>query len=158
MRRRRRKTSLHKETKLIRLLQEIAVTANEALTLEEAMRTSLGKLCEFTKFSLGHVYLLNQEGSMVPSDLWFFLISIRNIKHFMKVTESTTFVKGIGLPGRVLESKKPLWITDLTKDPNFPRARISEDIVVKSGFAFPILEQGKVVAVLEFFSAEIRRG
>jgi Signal transduction histidine kinase len=72
----------------------------------------------------------------------------------MKDTETTTFVKGAGLPGRVLESKKLLWISDLIEDPNFPRARLSESTEVKSGFAFPILERDEVVAVLEFFSSE----
>ncbi len=145
--------SLQQETNLIRLLQEIAVTSNEALSLEEAMRTSLGKLCEFTKFSLGHVYLLNTKGIMVPSDLWFF-DHYKKYKTFIKATESATFAKGKGLPGQVLESRKPLWITNLAEDPNFPRAKLSEDSGVKSGFAFPILEQGNVVAVLEFFSTE----
>ena len=145
--------SLQKETAFIRLLQEIAITANEALTLEEAMRTSLGKLCEFTKFSLGHIYLLNQENVMVPSGLWF-VDTYKKYEEFMKITDSTTFVEGIGLPGRVLKSKKPLWITDITEDPNFPRARLTKNLVIKSGFAFPILEGGKVVAVLEFFSEE----
>ncbi|MFQ5485384.1 MAG: response regulator, partial [Desulfobacterales bacterium] len=61
----------------------------------------------------------------------------------------------IGLPGRVLESGKPAWITDITKDSNFPRAKLAENLIVQSGFAFPILERKKVVAVLEFFSIEI---
>ena len=151
--RERAEVALRKEAKLVRLLQEVAVTANEALTLEEAMRTSLGKVCEFTNFSLGHVYMLNAEGNMTPTDLWYF-DHYKRYKEFMKDTETTTFVKGAGLPGRVLESKKPLWISDLIEDPNFPRARLSESTEVKSGFAFPILERNEVVAVLEFFSSE----
>ena len=42
----------------------------------------------------------------------------------------------------------------MTKDPNFPRAKLAKDINVKAGFAFPVLEGKKVVAVLEFFSRE----
>jgi PAS domain S-box-containing protein len=146
--------ALHKETELIRLLQEVAVTSNVASSVDEAMRTCIGKLCTFTKFSIGHVYLLDSNGTLVPSDLWFF---DRHKKYevFKKVTESTTFTKGVGLPGRVLESGKPAWITDLIKDSNFPRAKIAEDLKVKSGFAFPVLERNNVVAVLEFFSPEI---
>ncbi|MCH8148774.1 MAG: GAF domain-containing protein, partial [Planctomycetes bacterium] len=68
--------------------------------------------------------------------------------------EKTTFKKGIGLPGRVLESGKPAWIKDVTVDSNFPRAKMVDDIGVKGAFAFPVWAQAKVVAVLEFFDEE----
>ena len=145
--------ALHKEARFIRLLQEVAVAANEASSVEEAMRTCLGKICTFTSFSLGHVYLLDSKGILIPTDLWFF-DHFKKYETFMKVTESTTFVKGVGLPGRVLKSGKPEWITNIDTDSNFPRANLSKDLVVKSGFAFPVLEQKTVVAVLEFFSTE----
>ena len=146
-------TSLQKEAKLIRLLQDVAVTTSEAATVEESMRTCIGKLCTFTNFSLGHVYLLDSNDILVPSDLWFF-DHHKKYEVFKKVTESTTFMRGAGLPGRVLESGKPEWITDVIKDSNFPRSKLTKDLKVKSGFAFPIFEQDKVIAVLEFFSAE----
>ena len=41
----------------------------------------------------------------------------------------------------------------MTKDSNFPRAKLAEDIGVKAGFAFPVLVGTEVVAVLEFFSS-----
>ena len=145
--------ALQREAKLVRLLQEIAVATNEASSVEEAMRTCIGKVCEFTKFSLGHVYLLDPNNILVPTDLWFF-DHYKKYESFMKATESTTFAEGIGLPGRVFKSGTPAWITDLSKDPNFPRAKITKDFNVKSGFAFPVFEKEKVVAVLEFFSPE----
>ena len=145
--------SLQKEANLIRLLQDVAVTTNEASTVDESMRTCIGKVCTYTKFSLGHVYLLDPNGILVPSDLWFF-DRHKKYEEFKKATESTTFIKGSGLPGRVLESGKPEWITDVTKDSNFPRSKLTKDLKVRSGFAFPIFEQEKVVAVLEFFSSE----
>jgi signal transduction histidine kinase len=52
----------------------------------------------------------------------------------------------------VLVSGEPAWIIDVTKDPNFPRAKLARDIGVKAGFAFPILIGTKVVGVMEFFS------
>jgi hypothetical protein len=58
------------------------------------------------------------------------------------------------LPGRVLASGKAAWIKNVTKDSNFPRARLAKEIGVKAGFAFPILIGPKVVAVMEFFSED----
>ena len=152
--RKKAETALYRETKLVRLLQEVAVTANEASSVEEAMRTCIGKVCEYTGFQIGHVYILDSNEILVPSDLWFF-DHYKKYEGFMKITESTTFAKGVGLPGRVLESGKPEWITDLTKDSNFPRSKLMENLLVKTGFAFPVSEQQKVVAVCEFFSIEM---
>jgi len=61
---------------------------------------------------------------------------------------------GSGLPGRVAQSGKPAWITDITKDPNFPRGQRVDDIGLKAAFAFPVLVGKEVVAVLEFFTPE----
>ena len=58
----------------------------------------------------------------------------------------------MGLPGRVLLSRKPEWIKDVTKDANFPRAQLAENIGVKAGFGFPLLIGKQVVGVMEFFS------
>ena len=65
------------------------------------------------------------------------------------MTEATHFVPGAGLPGRVLESGEPAWITDVTKDRNF-RVTMAADLGVKGAFAFPVLVGTNVVAVLGF--------
>ena len=145
---------LRNEAKLVRLLQEIAVTINEADSPEEAMRICLGKVCQFIGFSVGHVYLVDSKKALTPSNIWFFN-RYKEFAVFEQVTKETTFAKGVGLPGRVFESGKPLWITDIARDPNFPRSKVSKDIIVKSGFAFPVLERKEIVAVLEFFSVEM---
>ena len=73
---------------------------------------------------------------------------------FQQITEKTSFEAGIGLPGRVMISGESAWIVDVTKDTNFPRAKLADDIGVKAGFACPVLAGTKVVAVLEFFSLD----
>jgi signal transduction histidine kinase/CheY-like chemotaxis protein/HAMP domain-containing protein len=146
--------ALHNEAMLVRLLQEISVTSSEASTVEEAMRACLGNVCAFTGFSVGHVYLLDSEENMVPSGIWYF-DQPEKYEKFKEISEATMLKKGVGLPGRVLASGKPVWIKDLKMDSNFPRAKLMDDLKVKSGFAFPVLEHKKLVAVLEFFSDEM---
>ena len=58
---------------------------------------------------------------------------------------------GEGLPGRIAELAKPLWIEDLHADANFPRNALADRLGVKSGFGFPVKTDKGVVAVLEFF-------
>lgn len=137
--------------KRVRMLQESVVAANEATTVKEVMITCLEKVCVYTGWEVGHTYMPNSEEILIPTDMWYFS-DPDEFKTFREVTKSTTFAPGIGLPGRVFESGKPAWITDLKKDPNFPRATMVKDLGVNAGFAFPVLEGRKVVAVLEFFT------
>ena len=147
--------ALRHKTKLIELFQEITFTANEAMTVEEAMQICLDKVCLFTGWPIGHIYLSDPEGrKMIPSKIWHLTGPPQRFETFREITEVTWLDIGVGLPGRVLKSGKPAWIKDVSKDSNFPRAKSAKHINVKAGFAFPVLEGKKVVAVLEFFSDE----
>nr|MBA2671420.1 GAF domain-containing protein [Gemmatimonadota bacterium] len=47
-----------------------------------------------------------------------------------------------------------LWIPDLAEELNFPRSRLP-DLEIHAAFAFPVLIEGRAVAVLEFFREQI---
>jgi signal transduction histidine kinase len=53
-----------------------------------------------------------------------------------------------------LANREPLWIADVTKDPNFPRSHVAENIGIASAIGFPVLVGSGVAAVLEFFSED----
>ncbi|MEO5656508.1 MAG: EAL domain-containing protein, partial [Nitrospiria bacterium] len=74
---------------------------------------------------------------------------------FRRVTEALSLEPGKGLPGRVLASRQPAWVRDVTVDDNFPRANPARVCGIRAGFAFPVWVGKEVVAVLEFFSTEI---
>ena len=145
---------LRKEKRRVQLLQEVAVAANEASNVEDAMRICLDRVCEHTGWPVGHVYLLAESGdALLPTRIWH-LDQPERFETFRKVTEATTMPRGSGLPGRVLASGAAIWITDVNDDPNFPRRVAVGDIGVKAGFGFPVLVGREVAAVLEFFCAE----
>ncbi len=152
----RAQEALSQETAYIELLQRVAIAANEASSVEQAFQACLGLICAHTKWPVGHVYLRSdsQEDSLAPTTLWY-LENEAEFETFRQVTERIVFRSGIGLPGRVLKSRQPIWVTDVTKDSNFPRARLAKDIGVKGGFAFPVLVGNDVMAVLEFFSNKV---
>lgn len=147
--------TLRDKTELVRLLHLVAVSAGEAATVEEFMQICVDGICEYTGWPVGHVYVLSPEkpATLVPTGIWH-LDDPRRFALFREITERSEFGSGVGLPGRVLAGGKPVWITDVTKDPNFPRAASARDIGVRAGLAFPVLTGAKVVAVWEFFSNE----
>jgi PAS domain S-box-containing protein len=147
--------ALRQQSTFVHLLQKVAVAANEALTVEDAMRTCLNQVCAHTGWPVGHVYVAAGDavGTLIPTGIWS-LKDVERFGTFRQVTERTRLTSGIGLAGRVLASGKPAWIIDVTRDANFPRANLAEDIGVRAGFGFPVLVGKEVVAVLEFFSPE----
>ena len=153
--RKRAEDALHEQTNTVQLLHKTASDANQARDVEVALQGCLDAVCAHTGWPVGHVYVCPPEGTdkLVPAKLWHF-DDPKRFAAFKKVTEKTTFERGVGLPGRVLASGKPAWTSDVTEDPNFPRAKQARSIGIKAGFAVPVLAGADVVAVIEFFSLE----
>ena len=146
---------LQKEIMFNQLLKDVAVASNEATVMEDAVQVCLDRVCELSGWPIGHLYIVNENSDgLIPTGIWH-LDDPNRFETFKKVTETSPFSPGVGLPGRVLSSKKPAWIVDVNKDPNFPRAQLASNLGVKSGFGFPVLTGENVVAVLEFFSSEM---
>jgi PAS domain S-box-containing protein len=74
---------------------------------------------------------------------------------FVAVKQETRFARGIGLPGRVWENGEPAWITDVTHDPNFPRAAEAAQAGLHGAFAFPVRAGEEFLGVVEFFHREV---
>jgi len=153
--RKRAEEELQRSTRLVQLLQVVAIAANQASTVEAALQIGLDQICAYTGWPVGHVYLLtgDSKGELAPTTLWH-LEDPERFETFRKVTDATRFASGVELPGRVLASGKPVWIIDVTRDLNFLRANTAKEAGVRAGFGFPVLVGAEVAAVLEFFSVE----
>ena len=64
--------------------------------------------------------------------------------------------RGVGLPGRIWQSRQPAWVEEIALDENFTRASLARDIGFRSVFAFPMIVAGEVSAIIELFSTERR--
>ena len=145
-------SNLARQSAFVSMQSQIAVLANQSVNSTEVYQFALQVICEYKGWPIGHVFLPSDlEDELVPSGIWY-LKDRSAYQEFRKVTSEITFHPGEGLPGRVYESGKPAWIENIFKDNNFPRAGKLVKQEVVSGFAFPVLVNNKVVAVLEFFS------
>ena len=148
--------ALRQKNKIVKLLQTIAAAANEATNSETALQICLERICQHTGWPVGHVYLPEPTGELIPSIIWH-IKEPEKFDNFRKITEVTRLAPGIGLPGWVFSTKQPKWIVDVNlveEDANFPRVKKAGELGVKAGFAFPVLVGTEVVAILEFFSSE----
>lgn len=145
---------LQEERSYLKLNRDIAFQTNMSKTLEEAIQYSLERICKEIGWVLGHLYLLDEkEKRLVPTGILYCQDSNR-YANFIAATAKTNLHSGEGLPGRVLALSKPQWITDVGRDPNFPRGKIVEEMGVKTGLAFPVFIASNVVGVMEFFSSK----
>lgn len=150
--RRRAQSELQRRNDLARLLHEIPLAASAARDLDEAVATSLDTVRRFMGWPLGHAYFLESDAMLASHGLWS-IADPERFQPFRAASERTRFRPGEGLPGRVLEKGKPLWLPDVPQDRNFPRNQMVRDHGLRSAFGFPIVVDGKTRVVLEFFSA-----
>ena len=154
-----RKRTQHKlevRANLFRLMTDAAEHANQANSLDEAIEYCLERICAYLGWSIGHAYKLKTDGAerLVSAGIWY-LSDPEGLSTFRQITEKTEFDRGIGLPGRVWKTGRPAWIEDVTKDPNFPRAKLADDIGVRTGLALPIRSGSNFMGALEFFTKEV---
>src|SRR6266480_5583902 len=137
------------------LLQTITRELAAADDLSSALKMVLRQVCEKTGWALGQAWVPKKDGSVLICDSdWF--CGEGDLQEFRVASEEIHFKPGVGLPGRVWESKQPAWVEDVTNDPNFTRLAAGRTTGLKTGVGIPILSGNEVIAVLEFFMRESR--
>jgi PAS domain S-box-containing protein len=134
-----------------RLLDRVGAVGASASSFEQALQQVLDEFCDTIDWPVGHVYLMNQKGTrLLPSGIWH-LADADRYADFKALTEQIEFTPGQGLPGRVAETRQPVWIPDLQADSNFLRNKTAGTLGVKTGFGLPVVVRDKTIAVLEMF-------
>lgn len=139
-----------------RLALQYAVTRilADCTDFNDATRQILRAACEHLDWDVGAFWIVDGDDRLHCLDLC--KKPGTNIEEFEKLTRDMTLAKGVGLPGRVWATGKPARISNVTTDPNFPRAPVAEMVGLHGAFGFPILLDGEVLGVLEFFSHELK--
>ena len=146
--------NLYQRQQEIALLESIAAAANEADSVEDAMRHALGAVGKFADWPLGHLLLVNDSASCTfdSTTVWHDESGGR-YDALRALTESFVFSRSTGLSGKVCESNAPAWVNVGRPDTDaYPLLVEAERVGLCSVFAFPVMIGTDVVAVLEFFS------
>ena len=127
----------------------------DASTFAEAVPKILEAICKALDWEHGALWTIDRAADVLRCDRIWTAASI-GFPEFHAASESSTFRRGVGLPGRVWAMGQPVWIPDVTQDPNFPRAAVAAREGLHAAFGFPILLRDEVLSVMEFFSRDIR--
>ncbi len=136
-----------------RLASQYAVTRvlSEAVRLEEAVPKIIQAVGESLEWDLGVFWRLDKHSGMLRCfDYWRVASLVAD--EFIAQMQTQTFKPGVGLPGRIWESGQPVWISDVTLDPDFVRTEVAAKTGLHGAFGFPIRIGGEVEGVIEFFS------
>src|SRR5262245_38802421 len=127
----------------------------ESSTLHDAMPRILETICERLDWVMGVRWSIDLDAGVLRcEETW--VAPGRTLHALVDVNRRMTFVRGVGLPGRVWSAERAAWIVDVGRDPNFPRAEAAAHGGLHGAFAFPIIGPSGFSGVMEFFSTDVR--
>jgi PAS domain S-box-containing protein len=128
----------------------------EAASLEEGLQAALEDVCEWTDWSAGQAWVPSGDGAVerLPASY----VGSAEFSAFGEASTDFTLAPGEGIPGRVLERAEPVWFPDVSSvsEAVYPRTDLAESVGVKAGLGVPVIVDGEVAVVLEFYMAERR--
>src|SRR5262245_9165793 len=136
------------------VLYKTARALAESPTLEEAAPGMLGAVCEALGWQCGAIWEVNRARNVMRCVATWHQPGLP-LDEFTAATRAAAFERGIGLPGRVWQSREPAWVRDVAHDANFPRAAVADRVGLHAAFALPIMQGRRVQGVLEFFSRDV---
>ncbi len=147
-------------TELLGILQHVTQAANEARSVEEAMRATMEKLARFNSWRVGHVWLMSDNEvsgtrQMRSSKFWHvhdeFIHGIEHLENFQRLSEQMLINFEDGIVGQVMKLGRPQQVHDIREQMKTPRTNIA-GLGLRGAIAFPITVDSEVVAIMEFFS------
>lgn len=143
--------ALQERKAVIQLLQQVAVAANEASSIDEAFLTAIDKVCEFAGGCIGRGLVLDEVGGLSTST-WSDTQD-KKLEQFAKLVDDAP-TSLLPLTQVVLRDGKPAWgrlkLAEL--EPRLKDAATQAGI--RSWFSLPVRVGADVCGVLEFFSTK----
>jgi len=144
---------VHRRTEYVELHQDVAVIANTADTVASAFRAVLKRIHDFTSWQVGHVLFPADDGSklFVDANLWGAWNEGVDVPSPLAVQQA--FAAGSELVALVASSAQVHWTRDFRGDDSWTNALAACGL--HCGVAFPVHVGDDVVAIVEFFAAEV---
>ena len=134
----------------------VARALAESSSLREAASPILQAICEALEWDYAGLWQLDAAAGVLRCLETWHAPGVA-FPEFEAVSRQAGCGPGTGLPGRVWGGRQPVFFPDVVCDDNFPRAPVASREGLHAALGFPILRDGEVIGVLEFFSREIGR-
>ena len=149
-------TRLKQAERRLAAVHAAAQALMEVNSLEEAGPRILEAICSNLSWEMGALWIVEERNRhMRCVAVWH--TGGEEKEEFIAETLRLRLEKGLGLPGRVWQSKRPLWIRDAETDSDFSRAALAGKANLHGAFAIPVRSAFEFLGVVEFFSKEIEQ-
>ncbi|WP_224448702.1 PAS domain S-box protein [Haloprofundus salilacus] len=128
----------------------------EATSLEAGIQAALEEVCEWTDWVIGQAWIVTDDRTAERLPVAY--VEDPKYTPFEESSRDFTFAPDEGIPGRVIESGKPVWFPDVTdvSETVYPRTALASQFGLQAGVGVPVMTEGEVAVVLEFHMAEER--
>jgi hypothetical protein len=121
---------------------------------------ALSRVCQAINWDYGEVWTPNLEATLLEiSPVWYGHSDRSNdrldaLTKFRACSEKFVLSIDEGLPGRILRSRQPEWINDVSiqSENYFLRNQIAKAFNLKAGFGFPVFCNQEIVRIFVFFT------
>ena len=130
----------------VQLLQAITEAADEAPTVDDALRAAISRICGHTGWQAGRLQFSADAGDLANRSFWH-LEDPERLPRYRALAQARRESPDGSLANRVLAHGSPLWSTFV------PAAESGHAAAgTRAVFAFPVFVGKRIFAVLEFFS------
>ncbi|MDX6643412.1 MAG: hypothetical protein QOD76_1374, partial [Solirubrobacteraceae bacterium] len=135
---------------------EVARVLADNPTPAEAAPQLLAGIGESMGWQVGGLWLIDADADALRCEAFWHAQGVE-VEAFEAASRTIQLSRRVGLPGRVWQLGKPVWIPDAAREPNFPRAQAAIEVGLHGGIGLPIVSGRDVIGVIDFFSPEIKR-
>jgi signal transduction histidine kinase len=121
----------------------------------DAFAILLRQVCEYTDWSFAQTWVPHGGTTRLKlAAAWY--CSVPALEDFRRANERLEFAPEGGALQQVLATRQPGWVWDLQPAPGAVRRPLMIASGLRSWIGFPVLADGEVIAVIEFFDAGLR--
>ncbi|MGQ0546479.1 MAG: GAF domain-containing protein [Betaproteobacteria bacterium] len=151
--RRRAEQALRDSERELRMLHAAALEIGGAGGSAEALAVLLRKVCDYAGWAFAQAWLPYGD-RLELGRAWYSRVPA--LEAFRKANEQLGAAPRGGALEGVWRNKEPGWVWDLQPAPGAVRRPLMIEAGLRSWIGFPVLADGEVIAVIEFFDHELR--
>jgi PAS domain S-box-containing protein len=134
----------------------IARAMVEETTSAAVLIAALRIICDKLGWDVGGMWKLDPgRGLLCHAYAWH--LAEKDASVFITASRQMQFERGRGLPGRIWEQEKAVWIEDVFQHSHFRRAAFAAQADLRAAFGFPLIAGRRVVGVMEFFGTQTQK-
>ncbi len=127
----------------------------ELITSDKVISEILQSICESLEFALGEFWIVDNKNNVLCCEEVWHKPSV-NTPEYKAMTRQIVFSHGVGLPGIVYTTKKPVWIQDITHDTTLSHTKIAAKEGFHGALGIPVINEDETMGVFVFLSHKIR--